>query len=223
MDSRDLRGAATFQPCSSAVICGPTGSGKSRWVYRFLTNLDRMYDSDTPKDVMYCYGVYQPLFDEIRTNLPSVRLHRRLPTSDVLDDFATGDHCLVILDDLMLQVLESREVELLFAQGCHHRRISVFYISQNLYGQGKSARTIALNSWYLVLLKNLRGSSQMAHLGRQLFCKKGNPLLEAYQDSTKEPFGYIVVDLSPNAKDEERLRTKIFPGDDTVVYIPKNP
>ncbi len=109
-------------------------------------------------------------------------------------------------------------MELLFTQGCHHRRLSVIFITQNLYGQGKSARTIALNCWYLVLFKNIRGTSQIQTLGRQLFPGRSKALVESFGDATKESWGYLVVDLSPRAKDEYRLRSKIYPDEDTIIY-----
>ena len=63
---------------------------------------------------------------------------------------------LIVIDDLMHRVVEDKEMELLFTQGTHHKCVSVILITQNLYPRGKHARTIALNTWYLVLMKNLR-------------------------------------------------------------------
>jgi vacuolar-type H+-ATPase subunit F/Vma7 len=46
---------------------------------------------------------------------------------------------------------------------------------------------------------------------------------EAYDDATKEPFGYIFIDLKPATEEQLRLRTHIFPEEyPTVVYIPKS-
>ncbi|XP_067685645.1 uncharacterized protein [Haliotis asinina] len=130
-----------------------------------------------------------------------------------------GQHGLIILDDLLHQVLSSNNMELLFTQGCHHRRLSVIFITQNLYGQGKSAGTIALNTWYLVLFKNVRDILQMMTLGQQLFPGRAGILVEAYIDAMKQPYGYVVLDMSPRAEDKPRLRTRIFPGEDPIVYV----
>ena len=166
-----------FEPCSSIMVSGPTGSGKSRWVYKFLQNSHGMYVRDTPKKIMYCYSIHQTLFDEMEQNIPNLILHEGLPTRSEIEEFSESSHGLVVLDDLQHHVIENKEMELLFTQGCHHRRLSVIFIVQNLYGQGKSARTIALNSWYLVLFKNIRGTSQIRHLNSQLFPHKGNILI----------------------------------------------
>ena len=179
-----------------------------------------MYEEDSPHKVMYCCGVYQPLFDDMEDNLTHFTMHQGLPTLAEIEEFADGKHALICLDDMMHQVLDSKEMELLFTQTCHHKRISVIFITQNLYGRGKSARTIALNSSYLVLFKNIRGTSQIATLGRQLFPGKANTLVESFQDSTAVAFGYLLIDLTQRCREDYRLRSKVFPGEDTVVYRP---
>ena len=204
-----------FEPCSSIMVSGPTGAGKTQWVYRFLQHINGMYIQNSPKKILFCYAIHQPLFDQMEVSIPNVTLHHGLPNEEVITEFTDG---LIVLDDLQDRVIDSKDMELLFTQGCHHRRISVVFLTQNLYGQGKSARTIALNSWYLASFRKVRGTSQVKHLNSQLFPHKGNLLLQAYEDAVRKPFGYLVIDLSPRVEDQYRLRTRIFPGEDPIVY-----
>ena len=51
---------------------------------------------------------------------------------------------------------------------------------------------------------------------------KSGILMKAYEDATRPPYGYIVIDSSPHATPEYRLRTHIFPGEDCTVYVPSN-
>ena len=88
-------------------------------------------------------------------------------------------HKLIVIDDLMHRVVQDKEMELLFTQGTHHRCVSVILITQNLYPGGKHARTIALNTWYTVLMKNLRDVSQVGILGRQLYPGRGKAFMKA--------------------------------------------
>ena len=90
--------------------------------------------------------------------------------------------------------------------------ISVMFLTQNLFQQGKCARTIALSTYVLVLIKNLRNASQIAHFASQL-CPNGKGMLEeVYEDCMKTAYGYLVIDMSPQTDDQYRLRTHIFPG-----------
>ena len=56
----------------------------------------------------------------------------------------------------MHEVMGNKIMELLFTQGTHHKCVNVILITQNLYPGGKHARTIALNTWYMVLMKKIK-------------------------------------------------------------------
>ena len=212
-----MKALVPFEPCSSMCISGQTGSGKTQWVYKFLQNVTQKYTEDPPSQVLYCYGIHQELFDHMERTIPNFNSKEGLPSAEELDDFTSDRrHKLIIIDDLMHEVMRNKSLELLFTQGCHHRKISVILITQNLYPGGKHARTIALNTWYMILMKNLRDISQVGILGRQLYPGKSKGFVKAYEDALTH--GYLVVDISPRAEDQYRLRTNIFPGEDPIVY-----
>ena len=131
-------------------------------------------------------------------------------------------HALLVLDDLMQEVSNSKDMVDLFCQYSHHMGISVMYVTQNLYQQGKFSRTIALNTHVLVLLKSMRNASQISCFARQLYPNRRGMLEEIYDDCMKTPFGYLIVDLNPSSVDLYRLRTHIFPEEyPPVIYMPK--
>ena len=178
-----------------------------------------MYSRDPPCQILYCYGIYQPLFDEMERTLKNFRSKQGLPSSEELEEFtADRRHKLIVIDDLMHRVVEDKEMELLFTQGTHHKCVSVILITQNLYPRGKHARTIALNTWYLVLMKNLRDVSQVGILGRQLYPGRVKGFIKAYEDALGSKQDYLIVDTSPHGDDQYRLRSKVFPGQDPLVY-----
>jgi hypothetical protein len=118
-------------------------------------------------------------------------LHLGLSSQAKVDEFANKEDGLIVLDDLMQRVFEHKYMELLFMQGCHPRQLSVIFITQNLYGYGELGRTVALNTWYLIVFKNIRDSSQLMTLGRQLFLVKAHILVEAYRDIMTTPYAYV--------------------------------
>jgi len=210
-----------FPECTSISVTGATCSGKTTWLFRLLRHKDDMF-VNPPQKVLYCYGIYQPLYDVMEQNLSFITFHEGLPSEEVLNDLADENVCnLVVLDDLMTSVTSSPEMENLFVKGMHHRHLSLIYLNQNLYCKGKHSRTINLNTHVLVLMKNPRDLTQLQCLSRQAFLGKGGFLMEAFRDATSYPYGYLVLDFSPSGEEEYRVRTKVFPGEDTVVYRPK--
>ena len=120
------------------------------------------------------------------------------------DDFSTDDR-----------------VTKLFTKGSHHRRLSVMYIVQNLFGKNKEQRTISLNSHYLVIFKNPRDASQVTHLAKQMYPGKTKYLQESFKEATSIPHGYLLIDLRQETPDHLRLRTRVFPDQSQVVYVQK--
>ena len=210
-----------LQPNSSAIICGASNSGKSQFTKKLIENLEQMYESDPPVRVLYCYGVHETLYTDMEASVPNIQFHEGLPNEKLIDEYADGKHTLIVLDDLMNSVLNSELVERLFVQSCHHKGLSVVYITQNMYQPGQRARTINLNATYLCLFHNIRDKLQVNCLGKQMYPRQTPMFMEAYEDSTSKKYGYLFIDMSPHSDNEYRLRTNIFPGEDTIIYRPK--
>ena len=209
-----------YPECTSIAVSGATMSGKTHWTFRLLREKETMFTSP-PEKVLYCYGIFQPLFERMEKELPFVTFHQGLPSEDTLKEISCPTRCnLVILDDLMTDVTTSSEMETLFVRGVHHLHLSALYLNQNVFCKGKHSRTINLNTHIYVLMKNPRDVSQLQCLARQAFLGKSGFLIDAYKDATSKPYGYLVLDLSPGAEEDYRVRTRVFEGEDTVVYQP---
>ena len=110
----------------------------------------------------------------------------------------------------------------IFLVKSHHEKISPIFICHNLYYSGlKCMRTLSLNTAYNVIMKNPRDISSTRVLGTQMF-PPGllKFFMEAYHYATKESYSYLFIDSKPTQSDELRLRTRIFPGEDTICFVP---
>ena len=63
-----------------------------------------------------------------------------------INDFDNSINNLIILDDLMSKCKESSDILDLFTIKSHHRNISVFLVTQNIFIKGKWTRDLNLNS-----------------------------------------------------------------------------
>ena len=200
-----------FRHPFTGIITGPTGCGKTQFTFRVIENSVQMIDPP-PSKVLYCYGEYQPIF----ANYPYVSYNEGLPD---ITRFDGNEPLLLVIDDLMHETNET--VSSIFTRISHHRNVSVLYLTQNIFPKNKHARTISLNSHYLILFKNPRDAGQFATLARQMYPNGSKFAVEAFKDATDKPYGYLLIDLKPDMEESLRLRTDIFPGELTVVYQKK--
>lgn len=201
----------TWQHPFSAIISGPSGCGKTQFILRFIDHLQHMVKPPIEK-ILWCYGIYQDNFDKYS----QVQFHEGLPDLNIFDG---KERTLLILDDLMSETDE--RVTKIFTKISHHRNVSVIYLTQNFFYKSKHSRTISLNAHYLILFKNVRDTSQIANLARQMFPGNSHFMIEAFRDATMTPFGYLMIDLKPDTDERCRIRTSIFPGETHYVYVRK--
>ena len=99
-----------FPECTSISVTGATLGGKTSWVFRLLCHKDEMFISP-PEKVLYCYGIYQPLFEQMEKEFTFITFHYGLPSEENLNGLSDETICnLVVLDGLMESVTSSGEM-----------------------------------------------------------------------------------------------------------------
>lgn len=183
-------------------IAGPSQSGKTQFCVQLLNNRDRMFDTAFEK-VYWILG--DPNAAPKNLNIP-VEYIIGMP-----DEFTneTGRPCLYILDDSMFES-QTKSVANLFTRSCHHQNISVIFITQNLFQQGKYARDMSLNSNYFCVMRNPRDPSQFKYFARQVFPEAPSELFDVYKRVTEKPFSYLFIDLNQTTHPLFRFLTNIF-------------
>ena len=195
----------------TGILAGPTSCGKTMFIFRFIRQVKHLM-VPTPEKIVYCFGEYQAMF----ANYPEVEFIEGLPS---LSQFDSSQRTLLVIDDQMDEC--GSDVSKIFTKGSHHRNISVFFITQNLFYKSKESRTMSLNAQYIVALKNPRDVTQVATLAKQMYPGNTKFMVEAYRDATSTPYGYLLVDLKPQTVEQLRLRTNIFPDEVNYAYVRK--
>ena len=209
-----------FNPGSTHILSGQSGSGKTRFILRVLQNMDKIFGEHPPLKIRYYYGIWQDNYDQMKREIENISFQQGLPSEEELMDFTDPKtHTMIIIDDLMDEACNSQVVELIFTRISHHRFCSCFYIVQNAFVQGKKQMTINLNTKYVEVFRSPRSLLQLTYLNNQIFPNNPGLLINSYKDiMNQEPFGYILIDLTAQCPDELRIRTKIFPSERTIVY-----
>merc|ERR1712055_369448 len=202
----------------SLIVSGPTSSGKSTLLFQILNNL---HQNTTPaiEKVVYIYGIYQEVFK----NYPNIFFTDDLNFMDIeRPDVPT----VIILDDLMSVLNNSKKLEELFTRGVHHRKVSVVLTLQNLFYHGSVMKTLRDNAMYIALTKHIQDVSKLDTFARQLERKNSNYFKDSYQDAISRKYGYLLCDMHPhsNLRDGQykiKYRSLIHRPEGQVVYLPK--
>lgn len=200
-------------PCS-IQISGVSMAGKSTFVLQMLRNLKNIFDTP-PEKIIISYSENMEQYQDVPENTEMVR------GLDFNTENCEGVPKLIIIDDQMQESADSAKIQSLFTRGVHHRNTSVIYITQNVFGKGKHARDMRLNSHYLIIFKSPTFISQVMYLGRSMFPKNQNFLVNAYENATKEPYSYLFIDMHPQCADVLRVRSGILPHENKYIYIPQ--
>lgn len=197
----------------TCIVAGPTSCGKSTFIDRFINERSFLINHQI-HDVIYC----KPTDLFVDQNINYTQIINGIPDIEAFKDKRPR---LLILDDMMREADE--HVVDLFTKGSHHYNLSVIFIMQNLFNQGKGRRDISLNSHYIVCFKNPRDRQQILHLSKQVYPENPKFIQEAYNDATRIPYGYLLFDLTQSTPDKYRFRTSIFKSDlpSNIIYIPK--
>lgn len=219
--SQPFLNSTVFNHPFACLISGPSKSGKSVLVQNILINNNDIINKKIDR-IIYCYSAWQAAFENenFKRIVPAVEFHSGVPDLDNIDPSRNN---IIILDDLMNESCTDNAVQDLFCIHSHHKSISVFLMTQNLFPKSKNSRTISLNCDYIIVMNNPRDRAQIGFLSRQVFPKNYKYLIEAYDDATDmKQFGYLLIDLSQTTKSSHRLQTCILPSENRIFYLPLN-
>ena len=185
---------------SSVIVAAPSGSDKTQLMETLLK--EKTIFQQPPKKIVYAYDIWQPRFERMKKN--GVHFYKGIPDTLMLDKwFPKGG--VLVLDDLMEEGGQDKRVLDLFTKDSHHRNITVFYLTQDLFPPGKYSKTINRNAHYYIAFKNPRDQTGIRNLLMQMCPMKWRSVLRLYNRITARPFGYLMVDVHPASDDRYRL------------------
>ena len=186
---------------SSVIIAGPSGSGKSVLTEQLLN--EKTIFQHPPKKIVYCYDRWQPRFDHMKKHM---LFYKGIPDASLLTKwFGPTKGGVLILDDLMAEGGQDKQVLDLFTKDSHHRNITVLYLTQDLFPPGKFSKTINRNAHYLIAFKNPRDQTGIRNVLTQAYPAEWREKLDLFKRVTARPFGYLMLDLHPASDDRFRF------------------
>lgn len=124
-----------FKTSSRILVAGPSCCGKTTFLKNLLAkqnNLKRFFDHPVKK-ILWCFNHEQSAYAEIARANPLVVFHKGLPdiTKEYPVPFPSDQTTIVVLDDLMQETTNSKDVLNIFTQESHHLNFTCFLVVQN--------------------------------------------------------------------------------------------
>jgi len=113
-----------FRHLFTAIVSGPTGSGKMQFIMRLVDSADAMIEH-TPRKIVYYFDI--PLFEHYEDH---IEFRYGMPKVDAIDRLTDK---LVVYDVLMDEA--DKRLTRIFTCGSHHRNVSVIFMVQNSFNK----------------------------------------------------------------------------------------
>ena len=195
------RSKMVFTHPFTMIVAGPTRSGKTSWVVSILKNRHSQI-KPTPSRIVFCYMHWQPMYLDLESLIPDIEWYDAMPTEETFESFPNS---IVILDDMMADVVDDSKMMKVFTERSHHQNISVIFMTQNIFHPGRRARTISLNTQYMVLFDNPRDRQQIRTLASQMYPGDSSNFMDKFKKATSKPYGKLILDLRPNVLEKDRF------------------
>lgn len=144
------------------------------------------------------YSEWQEDDDKVKTIYSEIKLVKGC-SDDLYDSLDPIDCNLLLLEDQMSEASDPKWLAKHFTKGSNHHKLTILYLVQNIFDQGKSSRTVRLNSHSIVVFRNMRDQSQFRTMAEQLCLTYSQWLIDSYADATVKPYKYLVMDNSPQS------------------------
>ena len=208
----DLRLKKNFK----LFLSGPSGCGKTTFISELIINLDQI-TVDPPKTVIYFYKEWQEKFTDMEHVLGVNFVEDNDRIIDQIKDFNVP--ALVIFDD-MLNSTNLKAVAQLFTVFGRHLNLCLAFLTQRLFNNNDFFRQISQNSDYIGVFKNPRNSREIRTLASQI-TPNTLELLNIYQKATRDPYSYILINLTQEGIPQLKYISNVFSKKHVVrVYVP---
>jgi len=215
------------------VVSGPSQSGKSHFLLQ-LVRYRLLVCSQSFERIIYCQSnLYshknQSFIQELKKEFPKLEFIQGLPKLSELNLTFSNLPCLILLDDLMEEILNSSLMVQLASNDVHNFNISVIFVLQNYFAQSRYGKTLIRNCHYKVFFYNrieqleLRTISTQVSTNPQFFSSNFEFLVKKFPEQKSH---YLLIDgHSSSGSKQLWCRSNIFPTEENkeikpIIFFP---
>jgi len=215
--------------CMPALTFLTVVPGKTYFLYKFFKFLSEVTQDCPPvAKFVLCFRhkqpIYEKLMDVIRERFPDCEIvtFDRYP-DEILGqegfwDIPKGCQSILIIDDC--SDLIGSSFEYLCRGLCHHKSISLFYVSQDHSGEPKVVKNALKNMTYLLLFKQNLSGLLLQDLNRRIFPYERRFLSQCYDKVMSQLglYNYLLIDKSVGCDKYRSVKTGLFDDEPKMLF-----
>ena len=187
-------------------VSGPSRCGKTFFISELLENIET-FAKDPPETILYIYKIWQTKFDEMKSVVDGF-IEDNENVVQQIKKLALGQRVFVIFDDL-INSKSLVDIATLFTVDGRHMNMSMAFLTQRMFVNNEHFRQISQNCDYFCIFKNPRDFSEIRTLAQQL-TPGSLDLIEIYKEATKNPFSYLLINLTQECDPSVKYLSHIF-------------
>jgi len=224
ISANDLRIKVPF----AMSIAGPAQAGKSMFILNVIKYCEQVFSSGFER-IIYCQPEHlvfnnMPFVEKLKKEFPKLEVCVGIPNISILHLDSNVLPCLLLIDDLMCDLLNSEGMLELLITKVHHFNISACFTMQNYYTESKFGKTHIKNCPYRVFFYNRVEQRELSNISSQI-ANSASFFLSNFQFLIKnfpnEPSHYLLIDghfRSPLS--QMWCRSNIFPTSENKEIQP---
>ena len=212
----DMRLKSSF----SALLLGPSRSGKTRFAVDVIRNANSMM-TVPPTKTVYFYQEWNPgLFDDLRDQ-HHVSFFNEVPTLAMIKELCENEpQTLVVIDDYAMDI--NSDMATMFNVTSHHLNCNFLFLAQNTFNQNKYFREMTLNATYIIMFKNIRDKRQIKVFAQQFMPQNTKFVTEVYARAMEDSYAHLIFDLHQSTPETMRVYDRFNNPDKFIrVFQPK--
>ena len=199
------------------LIIAPSQGGKTQLFFKSLEDVEANYNPK-PAAVYFLYNTHQTLFDEMAVKLESQGVKAafnqgsHVTENDLrtLSEVSGGGQIILAIDDATVETSKDSQLAQNICVSRHYN-VSIVLFWHSLFSPNPASRLISANCRYIFLLASPRILGQVGTLGTQLQMR--SVLVSAFKEESKQPYGFVLVDLNATTPHNLRIRSGLFRND----------